>query len=383
MHKALGTLLAILLLGGVAVAQQEGVLQYMDFEKDAGGFATMDREAKLTVTHEAALVYKGTGSLQLAFPQRAIKQGPEGMVMPGSLVLPVPAPLKDLKSLSFAAAAFHSTALAVMLSEGDNAPRYMLPVWCEAGDWHVCKLSLDQFHLDGDSPPDPDGHLVAEKIKAVVILDLGGMLRAMTDQQPMIYSAPPVDQTLWLDEFKLLSTAPEALPQPPDGVRVTDYKAPAAGLVLVGGKDVSLTDEDDDQGQKALKLEYTLPPQTIMGLVHLFKPDMPTSFTAFRFRAKSTGNVTLVVRVEEKRGKGMGNIGYQTMVSVKGMKPWQTITVPISSLKPEGDQTAARPPDLSKVDALMIMDMSAMGGAGGPTSAVKNTLWLDDMVVVK
>ncbi len=385
MNRASVGVLLVLLLGGVSWAQQEGVLFTADFEKDTCGFTTLDKEATLSVTHEADLVFKGKGSLQFAYPQRAVKDGPDAEKT-AALMLHFPTAYKDLKTISFAVATFHSTPLAVFVSEGDAGPRYMAIIWCEAGDWHRCTLPLDRFRLVQDGPPDPVGKIVPEKVTGLLILDLGLLLRSEGEREPGLYQAPPEDQTLWLDDFKLLSTAPAPLPEPADGVRLSSYKAPPLGVILLGGKSVTLTDEDDDQGGKALKLEYTLPAHTVLVQGQFLPPDTPPTFTALRFRAKSSGDVTLVLRLQYRGGNPRDVQGFSTMLTVKGMKPWQTITVPVADLKPEGGPGQAGGPavpaqkvDLSKVDTILLIDLSAAGG----DNQIRNTLWLDDMVAVK
>ena len=201
MNKILAVFCALLLTLGYAFSQEEGVLFSAGFEKDVDGFATMDRDAKLTRTTDPELVYKGKGSLQLTFLQRPLKTEPGHEDLAGTIMFPIKDPQPALRGISFAVAASHSTPLVIMLMKGDNGPRYQAIIWCEAGEWHPSTLSLDQFQWSDDSPVDPDGKLVPEKITGCVLLDMGGMLRTMTEQQTMFYVAPPEDQSIWLDEF--------------------------------------------------------------------------------------------------------------------------------------------------------------------------------------
>jgi len=373
------SLTALLCALASVYAQDDGVLVSMGFENGVENCITMDKDAKLTQTKDPDTVYAGTGALELSYLQRALNPTPGQEDLPGMIAIPFPEPKAQLKGVSFALAAAHSTAVAVMLSEGDGGPRYATVIWCEAGEWQVPRLGLGSFQHADDSPVDPDGKLTPEKVTGMALLDMGNLLRAMIEQNPMFYISPPEDQRLWLDEVKLLSKNPEEEKPAREGVKLlNDYSMPLRGVLFLGGKSVTVGKDESEQGAH-VKLTYTIPPRTVLGIANLAGAGNLAGAKAIRFRVKSTSTVTMIVNMEEKRGEGDGS-NYNAQLTINGLQPWKEITVPISDFHiDEGGLDPNGKLDLDKVDAVVMVDVSAAGAPGDIT----NTLWLSDLVAVK
>ena len=139
-----------------------------------------------------------------------------------------------------------------------------------------------------------------------------------------------------------------------------------------------MTKDEGEEGPH-VKLEYTVPARTLFAGIHVLRPGALVGAKSVRFRVKSTGVVTLVVAMEEKRNKD-DKTNYSAMINVDGLAPWKEVTIPISDFHVDEGQTD---PDgklnLDKVDSLFLADISGMGAAGD----IKNTLWIADLVAVK
>ena len=83
---------------------------------------------------------------------------------------------------------------------------------------------------------------------------------------------------------------------------------------------------------------------------------------AVRFHARTTGAVTLIVTLEEKRGTGdIAKSRYSTMVRVEPADEYEMITLPLSLFRLEENQSdpdGALNPEL--VDTMSIVDLSAI-----------------------
>ena len=197
----------------------------------------------------------------------------------------------------------------------------------------------------------------------------------------MFYVEPPQEQILRLDDFKLLSTILPAKPVPAGVVLIADYEPPIDCAIFVGGKHVVVSEEEAKNGGKALKIDYTLPAQTLMVVMHQVRSRTLESINAIQFRVKSSSEALLFVMVEEIRGTGDDDkTGYQTMVSVSPSEAWETITIPLSDFAV--DQNAVDPNgqlDPELVGSIGLADGSAVLEGKDTT----NTLWLDDLVGLK
>ncbi len=376
-------LLAALLVPLIPCCGAETALFSADFETDTAGFATWDSTARLALNREPGVAHGGTAALELRFVQRPARPGAAGgREMPGSLICQFPQPSPELRGLSFAVSTAVSVPVIVVLAEGADGPRYVAIVWCEAGAWEEVSLSLDDFHLDTDGPPDPDGKLTPEKMAGLGIVD-GSFLGLQADQTAsLLYVDPPRTQVLRVDDLKVLSTAPPArLAAAPDTIALADYTFPLKAVQFIGAKDRTVEQDDTDDGGVALKLSYALPAQTVMVAVHVLRDGALAGASAIRFRARANGQTDLLVLLEErgKRPAG-GKAGYIATTRIPAAAPWHTAQIPIGDFKPNGQTPDPNGKlDLELVDSLIIVDASALD----ENKPIRNTLWLADLAGVK
>ena len=362
-----------------AVAQEREVLFMEDFEGGVGSSVTLDPAAELSVTNDPDLVFAGEGSLQLEYVQAPMYQDVPDWGLPGSLALPLPEGLAGLGEVAFALRAQLSTPIVVTLAEGDDGPRYNCLLWCAADEWSEFSLALDDFVSDLDGPVDPNGRLDLELVNGIALIDADSFVRAIAEQSPLFDAEPAAEQTLWLDEFVLRAgEPPAAMPEVP--APLAHYTPPMRGFLVIGGRDVTVASEEQDDGAYALRLGYTMPATTILGLMNAIQPDALADCSAIRLHARTNRQVTLIVALEEQREPGdLGKSRYESVVTLEPSEDLQTITLPLALFKLADDQTdpdGALNADL--VNMLSIADVTAIFTGG----EVINTLRLLPPVAV-
>ena len=189
------------------------------------------------------------------------------MVLPGALVYPMATPPTGLKAISFRYVP-HAYGPGRVLGEGEDGPRYMVKlVWCDGDEWDDVVLPVDELVPDNDGPADPDGKLNPERPELLVFIDLGGAFRSGIENGPFVFE-PLGEQTIWLDDLKLLSEdpSPEA-PEVAENVTVLNrYDAPLMGAFIMGGEDRTVDYDDGEPDGECLKLTYALSGNTIVAL---------------------------------------------------------------------------------------------------------------------
>jgi hypothetical protein len=373
-----GTTLALALSAGFC--QEDGVLYSKGFEEGLGTFTTLDPDAELVVTTAADAVYSGEQSLELWFVQRAMAPDKPDQGIPGSLSVQTPEGLAGLQSMSFAVAVAQSTAVAVILSEGEDGPRYNRIVWVEAGKWHEVSLQVGEFQRDINGAADPDGKLTPEKIDGVALIDLAVFFRSMAQGNPIFFIPPLMEQTIWLDEVKLFSKLPEEQPTA-DRIVVSDYSLPLRGVAFIGGESVAVTAETNPQGEEETKLEYSVPAQTLMAAVHQVCEPLPPDAQTLTLRLKSPEGATLLVNLEEQSAAGDENkCSYNSTRTIPASPDWQLLTFPLAEftigddgIDPNGKL------DPEHVQTVMIADIRSLT----EQKDIKAVLYLDELAVTK
>ncbi len=364
-----------------AWTQQDDTLLLLDFEQDTEGIVCPDSEATLGTTDDPDVVFDGRRSLRVDYPQAAVTPGGTGRGFPGALVVPLPDPFDDLRGVSFAIATALSTPIVVNLSEGPEGPRYNCMLWCAAGAWHEYKLPLDEFIPDMNGPVDPNGVLDPGLVNAVTLLDADGFLRTVAESTPLFHVTPPDEQTLWLDDFRLLARAPEIPAQEGPGVTIGHYAPPLRGFACIGGQDVTAVSEEQPDGTFALRVDYTVPPRTLFAIMHLVRPGALAGMGAIRLQAITNSPATLIISVEERWGAGEQNkASYYATVPLEATGDWETLTIPVSSLNlgdNESDPNGVL--DMDLVSTVMVGD----GTAAVEDTEVVNSLWLRGLTAVE
>jgi len=365
---------------GRAEAQPQDVLFQADFEGNVCGFVTIDPAAELTAVHDPDLALAGEGALQLQYVQAPGHPELPGWGLPGALVLPLLDGLPGLTEVSFGLATALSTPVTVMLVEGDDGPRYTALLWSAAGTWQEYSLRLDDFYPDRDGPADPNGRLDPERVTGLAIIDADGFIRAIEATVPLFATEDFAEQTLWLDQLVLRAGEPPE-PVAAEGPMVlAHYVPPMRGFLVVGGLDKTIEAEEQEDGQTALRIDYSTPAQTLVAVIHTLAPEALADARADSFQVRSNQASTLLVALEERRGPGdINKSSYHAMVSIEPGEQFETITLPLSEFKLGEDQTdpdGALNPEL--VNTLLIIDGSAMLG----DAEVINTLRLRPPLVI-
>jgi hypothetical protein len=382
----LTTLILIGLLAATPLLwAQDDVLISNEFETTQGPFTTGDELATLDLLQDPDLAFKGQSCLQLTYTQRDLAEGVDGG-MPGSIAYNVSPPQPELKGIRFALATEFNTPLVLIASEGDGGPRYQTMVQSQAGSWQDVRLGLQDFALDPQSPPDPDGKLTPGGITGFLLVDLYQMLHGAMSQVPLFHVEPFRDQHVWLDNFDLLAADPRERPAPVEGqVLINDYQLPLTRIFTIGGEQTTASLEDLGEAGHALKLSYTIPAGTIMGVSHALATGALAEVRSLRLRARSEQAETFIVALQEDQPEQAGQepmeqANYSAMVSLDAGAPYKDIDLPISSFALQ--QNAVDPDgrlDMSKVNGVMLLDASAMQGAQDH----QNTLWLQSLVGLK
>jgi hypothetical protein len=375
------TLMLILLPLTSAIAQTQDVLYFADFEDGTTDFVSGDPAAELSVTDDPDLVFSGERSLQLEYVQAPIYPDVPDWGFPGAVFLPVPEGAAGVGEIAFALRTELSTPIIVVLAEGEDGPRYNCLLWCSAERWNEYSLALDDFSLDLDGPADPNGTLDPELISGLAIADGDALVRLLAESSPLFHMEPAAEQTMWLDEFAARAGQRISAPAPEGRQALADYSPPMRGFLTIGGRDVTVSSEDQPDGDRALRIDYTTPAGTLFGILHAVRPGALADDATVRFHARSNREVTLLVVLEERREPGeLGVSRYQSIVPLTASDEFEMITLPLSLFELQDDQTD---PDgalnAELVNLLSIVDITAII----ENSEVINALRLKAPVVVE
>ena len=381
MRRLLTVAAVILMLCSLAVAQQDDTLLLLDFEQGTEGIVCADSEAVLGTIDDPEVVFAGERSLQVDYVQEAAAPGGTGRGFPGALVVPLVDQFEDLRGISFAIATALSTPMVVNLTEGPEGPRYNCMLWCNSGAWHEYELSLDDFLPDINGPEDPNGTLDPGLVNAITFLDADGFLRMLAGSTPLFHVDPPEEQTLWLDDLRLLGRAPGAPAEGGPGVIIGRYAPPLRGFAFIGGQDVNAESEEYADGSYALRIDYDVPPRTLFAIMHLVPPGSLAGMGAIRVEAMTNSPATLIVSVEERWGAGDQNkASYYALVPLESTGGWETLTIPVSSFNLGDDDTDPNGRlDMDLVNTVMVGD----GTAAVENAEVINSLWLRELVAIE
>ena len=365
--------LALVMVMLPAVAQQHSPVE-IDFEADTGAFISADPTAEFGLTHDPDLVFSGTGSLEFRYIQTPFQSEVPEWGLPGALILPLPHGVPGMTEISFALRSKLPTPVVIALGLGDDGPRFNRVVWSAAERWSEFTLSLEDFIFDRDGPGSPEDPLDPAQLAHIAVIDGHGFVRMIAEESPLIYVDPPAEQTLWLDDFVLRAGEPGDTPEPTLPRPLAEYSSPMHGFLPVGGRDLTVSSEDGPEGEPALRVDYTIPPLTLFGLMHSVAPGALADAEAISFSARTNRPVTLLVTLEERREPGeLGKSRYQQTVELRPSGDFEAITLPLSLFELGDDQVD---PDgalnAELVETAAIIDATAAFEA----SEVINTLRL-------
>lgn len=366
----------ILLLLGLLVPlahAEEDVLASLDFESPPFGCATLDPFATLRLTTEPGAAFEGKGALELNCPSYVGQPRKGGA--PGSVLFSF-LPSADLQAISVAVWTAHAAPLQFQLMESMDGPRYGCIVYCPGQQWQEVKLSLADFSLDLDGPPSERATPDPARVCLMSVVDLSAFLEMMTQSNPMIYYEPGAEQTLRMDNVRLLSRAPAPARA---GSDLVSYAFPLRNVFFLGGARVVPEESSDDAGHPALQVAYTVPARTVFAVVHRVRRGDLAGCSGVRVRMRSSGQATFGVMLEEERTSKEKST-YLTTVSFTGLEGFKTVDIPFTDFKLEGngnDPDGRLNPE--KVGSVMLTDFSAAGGGND----LRNVVWLQSLEAVK
>ncbi len=380
----MGLVLLVIAFGAllpVSAAAQQDVLLVADFEADTGGFVSADPVAELSISDDPNLAFEGQGALQLEYVQAPLYPDVPEWGLPGALYLPLPDGAEGLGEIAFALRSKLSTPIIVVLAEGEDGPRYNCLVWCAAGTWNEYSLVLSDFIHDRNGPADHNGRLDPADMTGVAIVDADGFVRMIGEATELFHVEPPAEQTLRLDAFVLRAGEPPTAPSPGGPTALADYSPPMRGLLALGGRDVAVYPEEQEDGEFALRADYTTPAGTLFALAHALRPGVLDGVGAIRFHARTNRRVTLVVTLDERRGPGeLNKSSYHATMQVEPADEFKMVTIPLSLFELGDDQTDPDGTlDADLVEMLSIIDATAAFEG----SEVINTLRLRAPVAVE
>jgi hypothetical protein len=352
---------------------EEGVIASLDFESRPFGCATLDPLATLSLTTAPGVAFEGKGALELTCPPFAAQPRKSGA--PGSVLISfLPSP--DLKGVSLALWSAQAAPLQLQLMESMEGPRYGCVVYCPGQEWQEVRLGLADFSLDPEGPasdrPTPD----PARVCLLSVVNLAAFLETMGQQNPMIYYEPGAEQTVRLDNVKLLSQAP---PPARTGNALVSYSLPLRNLLFIGGVRLAMEESSDDEGHPALQLAYTVPARTVFGIVHRIARGDLAGCTGVRLRMRSSGQATFGVMLEEQRS-AKEKCTYIATTTFTGLEGFKTVEVPFSSFQLEGggnDPDGHLNPE--QVGMVLLADLSVAGGA----EDLRNIVWLESLEAAK
>jgi len=209
-----------------------------------------------------------------------------------------------------------------------------------------------------------------------VLVDLAVFFRTMAEANDMFYLPVQVEQTLWLDELKLLSETPEDEPAD-DGMVINDYSSPLRGVAFLGGDSIEVTAPEAEGDQAHVQIKYSVPAGTLMAIIHQVPGGLPADTKALTLRARCDEDATFFINMEEQTDRGDENkAGYNASITISGGPDWQTLTVPIAefTLGEEHEDLNGKL-DLEHVQMVMLANIRSLV----ENVDIEGVLYLDEL----
>lgn len=360
----------VLMLALITAVAHGQALPAWDFEKPEHGWMTLDKQAELKLANDPGHVSQGQSSLQFSFTPRQAA----GDDLPGVLLVPLQG-LAGAQGLHFALQSSTSGPLMLALREQDEST-YMYMLYLQAGDWHVLDLPLADFILE-ESAKDENGQLDLDQVAGLGVVDpaMWMMAEASGGKFPF-FMTQPNRRDLWLDDVKMLPTAPLRLkPASLDGApakMIEDCDSDSAYWFVLGGRNLKVTTSADQAiAGCSLRLDYELPSQTLLAVAHVVRSGLLQGVKQVAFGVRAGAACTLAVTLKES-----DKSGYTTLVEVPEGQ-WQQFVLPLEEFKlndEDVDPDQGLQPE--KVTSLMFIDVTALLGQ----KETANSLWLDEVL---
>lgn len=371
--KLLG--LMLLLTGNAAQALSPIVSQ--DFENGESVWIAMGPSATVHITHDAANVKAGKFALQFEY---TAGKGINLALLPLADV-----PVGGMKTIRFWLKTERATGVAVILSEKDSdGGRYSAVVWSPRQQWQHVELTPADFMLSEgpNDPKDTDGKLDLDLLQAVGVVDIGQMFAAVQpgDAGPIWIDPHSGAQTLWLDDFEMLDSAPVGKSAgKADGIVIDDFARQQLAWLTLGGADLSLDSSGGPLKMRALKASY----QQIEGRYVLISRPLGRldlrKMNRLAFDIASDSPAHLVISLEERSPGAEQGPRYIVDIDVPGGKSdRRELDLAAFQLDENGPKDANAKLDLDQIKTISIVDVTA----ASTQETAKNTFWIGDIRAV-
>lgn len=364
----------VLCIAAVSVGWAQGAVVEWAFEADTGQWQSIDPSAQLTLTREQPAVrIEGEGVAQYAYEIAVGKMA--------GLATEVTVDTARAKSIRLWLRSSVPTMCLLSLSEKDGS-NYMT-AFASLGDvWQDIAVDLSEFKLTDDSQ-DENGLLDPGQVGGLGIIDASSFLLQMAAQVPFLVPPATGPRKLWLDDVAIDSEG--VLPRWEavevdglKGVRLESFEGmPLQWLAISGGAmKLSYDDQVKTHGNLSLKLEYSLPPGKLVGL--LTSPGTAPIGNALRLRLSvrsEAPSATLMIGLKEDDGSQ-----YSYMLPVAAGQEMKAVDLPLTEFK-LGDDSSDEDGKLTlaEVNEFQISDLSGLIGQ----ETAQNTLWLDDILFLE
>ena len=357
-------------LAAQAQPTPSSTIVHHSFESDEHGWIAMGGAGSVRVAKDASSRHDGANSL--AFDYTAGKDM-------SVAILPVDFSLEKMKSMRFWLKTDISTAVGVFLSEKKPGGDYATWFWSPKDRWQQIVLTPSEFTAnDGlNDPKDPDGRLDLDQIQGIGLLDLK-MLFSMSggaQQPPFQLDKLAGSHTLLVSDFQIESEGP-APATVKDGVIIDDFRRSFARWLTLGGMEMSLPNDENPTGKRALEASYKQKPGQFVLMSHRIGNIDLSKCDRLSFDIASIEDAQVAVSIEMAKVKGKG-ARYTYMLEVAGGKKPQHQSIPFTEFVL--DQNSPPDPagrfDPSKMRTISVVDVT--GAARNETTA--NTLWLADI----
>lgn len=333
------------------------------FDETDQGWTGMGPSAKISVTHDAANVKSGGGTLKFDY------QVAKGELNAALKMVTEPISAKA-KTARFWVKSDYNASLVLMVQEREPGGRYAAAFFAPAGKWQQVEIAFSDMVLsDGkDDPKDPDGKLDVDQIAAYGIVDMSQVF-AQGDNPDLqkLLNIKSVAHTLYVDDFVISADAQAAVAANPGTVVVDTYAGPQLSWTVAGQASASIATGKPLEG-KSLQATYQVGPSSLMGLVRAVRPGALAGTKKISFSVAAAKATHLVVQVEETDGGK-----YNSTVEVAGGNAVQSVDLPFTGFTAGDDSKDTNGTlDVPLIKSITIIDMS--GVMGGPEQS--NTLWV-------
>lgn len=350
-------LVFVVAAGAVIAQSRSDILLEHTFQKDTSGWIAMGQGGTVSLANGALTLTYQLGTKQFA-----------------AAVLPIPSGLARMQRIKFRAKTDHDTAVGVLLSERKpGGGNYSAWFWAPANVTQQIEFTPADFAVsDGPNDPvDPDGKLDLDQVEGIAIVDFAYFLSALPQNAnfPVRLNRSSGSHTLLLENFRVLSSAPQQKPSSP--ALIDDFSRGFVEWITLGDMDLKLSVASNPLGMPALQATYEESQgQYALLLRRVANLDL-SGARRLKFDIASEREVTLAISLEMKKSGSTPEARYNlTIFPPAGRKVFH-VNLSLDDFERDQNSPAGKL-DPSLLKSVAITDIStATSGEGG-----RNTIWI-------